>query len=113
MASNGGPGMNLADLRDQPKLISQNLEKEKTLSKIEQSIAHHTYSVDSLGCAGLRHFIYKSRQHVQVTMPEWPEHYKADGQDRKRSVLFPIYFLDPTTLVLECRHPGLIIMLKV
>lgn len=72
------------DSRDEPELISQNLEKEKTLSKIEQSIAQHTYTVDSLGCSGLRHFIYKSRQHVQITMPEWPEHNKADGQDRRR-----------------------------
>jgi hypothetical protein len=39
-----------------------------------------------VGCPGLRHFIYKSRQHVQITSPEWEEPYLEDGPHRKRFV---------------------------
>jgi hypothetical protein len=74
-----GPALN-----QRTKLTAQNLEKEKTLLKIEQSIPQHPYGVSALACPGLLHFIYKSRQLVQITMPEWAEPYHTDGQDRRR-----------------------------
>lgn len=66
------------------KLTKQNLEKERTLQKIEQSIPLHSYTASALDCPGLLHFIYKSRQLVQITMPEWPETYVRDEQGKRR-----------------------------
>lgn len=66
--------------------VSQNLDKERTLQKIEQSIPQHSYTVTSLslGCPGLIHFVYKSRQLVQLTLPDWPAPYDVDGRDKRR-----------------------------
>ena len=38
----------------------------------------------TLGVIGLRHFLYKSRQHVQITSPVWDNLYAEDGAARKR-----------------------------
>jgi hypothetical protein len=69
---------------DSATLTYQNLEKEKTMQRIEQSVPQHAYTVSALECTGLLHFIYKSRQLVQITMPEWEGQYASDGQDRRR-----------------------------
>lgn len=73
----------------------QNLEKERTLQKIESSIPQHSYPVSNLGCPGLIHFIYKSRQLVQITMPDWEGSYAVDGQDRRRWVYLCFQLLCP------------------
>ena len=44
-----------------------------------------TYSVSNLGIPGLRHFLYKSRSHVQITMPEFEDPYD-DLDDRRRLI---------------------------
>jgi vacuolar fusion protein MON1 len=41
------------------------------------------YSVATLGVPGLRHFVYKSRAHVQVTLPRYEEPYH-DSASRRR-----------------------------
>jgi len=45
------------------------------------------YSSSELGIPGLRHFIYKSRVHVQATSPVWDDEYQND-EDQKRFVPF-------------------------
>jgi vacuolar fusion protein MON1 len=43
------------------------------------------YSVGALSVPGLRHFMYKSRSHVQLTCPRWEDPYE-DMNDRRRVV---------------------------
>ena len=63
----------------------QRLEREGSLEAISNAIrsGDSTYSVSELGIPGLRHFLYKSRPHVQVTGPEFEEPYE-DAQERRR-----------------------------
>jgi hypothetical protein len=44
-----------------------------------------SYSVGALAVPGLRHFVYKSRSHVQITQPRFEEPY-ADRADQRRCV---------------------------
>lgn len=41
------------------------------------------YSVGDLGIPGLRHFVYKSRSHVQVTMPLFEDPYDQPNEKRR------------------------------
>jgi vacuolar fusion protein MON1 len=62
----------------------QKLEKEGALDALIQAVHHESdYSVSELGIPGLRHFVYKSRAHVQVTVPEYEDPYD-DLQERRR-----------------------------
>jgi hypothetical protein len=44
---------------------------------ILMSRAHQSYSLGELAIPGLRHFVYKDRERVQVTMPRWEGEYYA------------------------------------
>lgn len=47
------------------------------------------YSVADLGIPGLRHFVYKSRSHVQITVPTFEDPYdEVDGQRRYDFICF-------------------------
>lgn len=41
------------------------------------------YTVADLGVPGLRHFVYKSRPHVQVTMPLFEDPYDDPNEKRR------------------------------
>ena len=53
-------------------MLEQNIRRERT-----------EYDISVLNIPGLRHFVYKSRAHVQITHPEWGEDY-ADAENRRR-----------------------------
>lgn len=63
------------------------MEREGLLESLASSIKEGgtTYSVSDLSIPGLRHFLYKSRPHVQVTMPEFEDPYD-DLNEKRRSV---------------------------
>lgn len=65
----------------------QKLENDGTLDEISSAI--HTglteYAVSELGIPGLRHFVYKSRSHVQITMPIFEDPY--DNPHEKRRII--------------------------
>ena len=65
------------------------MEREGLLESLTSSIKEGgtTYSVSDLSIPGLRHFLYKSRPHVQVTMPEFEEPYD-DLNEKRRFVKF-------------------------
>ncbi|KAI0074029.1 DUF254-domain-containing protein [Panus rudis PR-1116 ss-1] len=67
--------------------VSEKLEKEGYLQAMVDSIVKKrtVYSVSDLNIPGLRHFLYKSRAHVQVTMPEFDEPY-LDPNDKRRLI---------------------------
>ncbi|WVW78638.1 hypothetical protein I302_100598 [Kwoniella bestiolae CBS 10118] len=74
------------DLRGWKSIVLEKLKHDKTLTKISESIPLHPYTVSAIGCPGLRHFIYKSRTHIQITQPEWEGPYTEDSIDRKRLI---------------------------
>lgn len=67
-------------------LLPQRLEHDGTLANIEKAVRNGLteYSVADLSIPGLRHFIYKSRAHVQITAPIYEEPYD-DIKERRRS----------------------------
>ncbi|WWC67775.1 uncharacterized protein I206_101687 [Kwoniella pini CBS 10737] len=74
------------DLRQWKSIVLEKLEVDRTLSKISDAIPLHPYTVSAIGCPGLLHFIYKSRQYIQITQPEWEAPYVEDSIDRKRLI---------------------------
>lgn len=74
------------DLRVWKDMVLEKLEQDKTLSRIQEAIPLHPYTISSVGCPGLRHFIYKSRQHVQITQPIWEAPYEDGSTNQKRLV---------------------------
>ncbi|KAK7690019.1 hypothetical protein QCA50_006663 [Cerrena zonata] len=67
--------------------VSEKLEKDGLMNAMSDAIikGKTTYSVSNLGIPGLRHFLYKSRSHVQITMPEFEDPYD-DLNERRRLV---------------------------
>jgi len=63
------------------------------MDAIERAIrTTSNYSVSELNIPGLRHFAYKSRPHVQVTMPKWEDPYDTVGAQRRSvRLLLPLY----------------------
>jgi len=53
------------------------------MDALQAAARAHEYSVDELGIPGLRHFVYKSKAHVQITMPAFEEGYE-DLEERGR-----------------------------
>ncbi|KAI0801948.1 DUF254-domain-containing protein [Irpex lacteus] len=67
--------------------VAEKLEREGAIKAIINAIAkgHTEYSVGDLSIPGLRHFLYKSRSHVQVTMPGYEDPYD-DLNERRRLI---------------------------
>ncbi|KAH9950658.1 trafficking protein Mon1-domain-containing protein [Amylocystis lapponica] len=65
--------------------VTQRLEQDGLLAAISTAITRREteYSVSDLGVPGLRHFMYKSRPHVQVTMPLFEDPYDDTNEKRR------------------------------
>ncbi|KAI0365723.1 DUF254-domain-containing protein [Pilatotrama ljubarskyi] len=74
--------------------VSQRLAKDGLLKTLSNAISQGDteYSVSSLGVPGLRHFVYKSRSHVQVTMPLFEEPYDSLDEKRRLITLYQTLF---------------------
>ncbi|KAH8998584.1 vacuolar fusion protein MON1 [Lactarius akahatsu] len=74
-------------IRNWCSVVIGRLENDGTLASIEKAIRNGLteYSVSDLSIPGLRHFIYKSRAHVQTTAPIYEEPYD-DINERRRLV---------------------------
>lgn len=67
---------------------AQRMERDGIIKALYHSVnsGHSEYSVGDLSIPGLRHFMYKSRPQVQVTMPTYEDPY-GDASERRRYVL--------------------------
>lgn len=67
--------------------VAQKLDGQGILGAIVDAITtgRTQYSVSQLGIPGLRHFLYKSRPHVQITFPMFEEPF--DTKDEMRRVV--------------------------
>jgi hypothetical protein len=90
------------------------LQSTPLLGKLEEAARDHPYSLGAvcfsffsfpslelsrdmddagdLSVPGLRHFLYKSRQHVQITSPAWEGAYEEED-NRRRYVTRLLLFL--------------------
>ena len=80
----------------------QKLEREGLMKALVGAITKGTteYSLADLSIPGLRHFLYKSRPQVQITMPRYEEPYD-DLNERRRCVILPPSSLPPTPRATE------------
>ncbi|CAG8553382.1 9388_t:CDS:10, partial [Ambispora gerdemannii] len=69
------------------KIIKQ-LSSTTALKDLENAILNNEYSIADVGVPGLRHFIYKTKQHVQYTSSEFARPYNTPREKRK---LFKLY----------------------
>ncbi|CDO71428.1 hypothetical protein BN946_scf184909.g22 [Trametes cinnabarina] len=74
--------------------ISQKLSNDGLLNSLATAIrsGDTEYSVSDLGVPGLRHFVYKSRSHVQITMPLFEEPYDSPNEKRRVVTLYQTLF---------------------
>lgn len=88
---------------------SQRLENDGLLSGLMHAMVRGEteYSVADLGVPGLRHFVYKSRPHVQVTMPLFEDPYD-EPNEKRRSV--PVCYCMATSLIRSCMTRRLTIL---
>ncbi|KAL5482956.1 MON1 [Sanghuangporus weigelae] len=83
----GGGGGEFETIRAWCEDAIKGLETSGSLDSLARTIrrGYTEYDVSVLGVPGLRHFIYKSRPHVQVTHPEWGQDY-SDTETRRRLI---------------------------
>ncbi|KAL5501280.1 MON1 [Sanghuangporus vaninii] len=83
----GGGGGEFETIRAWCEDVIKSLETSGSLDSLARTIrrGHTEYDVSVLGVPDLRHFIYKSRPHVQVTHPEWGQDYD-DTETRRRLI---------------------------
>ncbi|KAJ9107806.1 hypothetical protein QFC19_002711 [Naganishia cerealis] len=92
-------------LREWRDGVVKKLEDAKVLNKLESIHLHHEYSIGKfaenllgrdlakmlsikadLELPGVRHFWYKSRRNVQITMPRWEPPYIPNSDEQKRLI---------------------------
>lgn len=79
----GGGGTDFETVRTWCENALTTLQTSGLMSSLVKSSNGNEYDVGMLGIPGLRHFVYKSRAHVQVTHPVWGERYALEA-DRRR-----------------------------
>ncbi|KAI8066506.1 MON1-like protein A-like protein [Gongronella butleri] len=78
---------NFYDLSERKAKLVKDLAQDQILDKL-QEIAVRPYTMEDTGIPKMRHFIYKSKTHIQFTCPDYTGVY-ADDTNRKR--LFRLY----------------------
>ncbi|TFY66718.1 hypothetical protein EVG20_g4361 [Dentipellis fragilis] len=70
--------------------VTKRLTSEGTLGAIHKAIRTQAteYSVSELSIPGLRHFIYKSRSHVQITVPTYEDPYDDNKEQQRLMTLY-------------------------
>ncbi|KIJ62584.1 hypothetical protein HYDPIDRAFT_176402 [Hydnomerulius pinastri MD-312] len=68
-------------------VVAEKLNSQNILDAIQDAIdsGKAQYSVSRLGVPGLRHFVYKSRSHVQITCPVFEDPYE-EPEERRRII---------------------------
>ena len=82
----------LRDLIAQPdmiEMIMQKMERDGLTQAVVDAISEGRteYSVGDLSIPGLRHFLYKSRPQVQITMPVFEDPYDDPNERRRCAIL--------------------------
>lgn len=62
---------------------SQMIRDKGWLASIFDAVGSSGFTASGLGIPGLRHFIYKSRTHVQLVTPSWEEPYTETSEQKR------------------------------
>ncbi|CAG8631021.1 8386_t:CDS:10 [Acaulospora morrowiae] len=76
------------ELSEAKNVIVEQMSTGKILQSVEDALQNEVYSIADVGVPGLRHFIYKSRTHVQYTSPIFVAPY---NNPREKQKLFKLY----------------------
>ncbi|CAG8483368.1 4579_t:CDS:10 [Dentiscutata heterogama] len=79
-------------------LLKEELSACNALQEIEEASQNEGYSIADIGVPGLRHFIYKSRTHVQYTSPTFVAPY-SDPRERQKPLKVH-YYVSPNETIL-------------
>ncbi|CAG8624128.1 27123_t:CDS:10 [Dentiscutata erythropus] len=79
-------------------LLKEELSDCNALQEIEEASQNEGYSIADIGVPGLRHFIYKSRTHVQYTSPTLVAPY-SDPRKRQKPLKVH-YYVSPNETIL-------------
>jgi hypothetical protein len=63
--------------------LFQKLETSGTDNSLVKASEQAAYGVTELGIPGLRHFVYKSKLHIQLTMPEFEDQYQIEEEQER------------------------------
>ncbi|KAK9760745.1 Vacuolar fusion protein mon1 [Basidiobolus ranarum] len=69
-------------------IVVEHLDQSGALQEMAQTVDSEEYTLEELGIPGLRHFLYKSKQYVQITSPAYLPHYDSIDEQRR---LFRMY----------------------
>jgi hypothetical protein len=75
------------EMREMAASVIAGLKSSSLLSRIVASITRYT-PTDIVPGTPIRHFLYKSRQNVQFTMPAWGGHYTTQSSRRRVMTLY-------------------------
>ncbi|KAK2465184.1 hypothetical protein APHAL10511_002538 [Amanita phalloides] len=83
-------GVDMDVIRSWSNGATQKLESDGVLEEIVEACRSRDtiYSVADLSIPGLRHFVYKSRSHVQITMPVFEDPYNDITAKRRLITLY-------------------------
>jgi len=72
--------------------VTQKLSDDGSLEALVKAVdsGKTSYFASQLGIPGLRHFVYKSRPHVQITLPTFEEPYDTLDSQRRIVTLYQI-----------------------
>lgn len=84
----GGGGTDFEVVRAWCERVLESLRGSGTLGALVKAASSSSplgveYGVEALNVPGLRHFVYKSRVHVQITHPSWGERYAEEDARRR------------------------------
>ncbi|KAI0269832.1 trafficking protein Mon1-domain-containing protein [Gloeopeniophorella convolvens] len=79
-------------IREWGSVVIGRLEGDGTMANMAKAIRSRSteYSVADLSIPGLRHFIYKTRAHVQITSPTYEDPYDDVKEQRRLITLYQI-----------------------
>jgi len=72
--------------------VAEKLESSGAADALISASQQSAYSIAELAVPGIRHFVYKSRLHIQLTMPTFEDPYQiTEEQDRLVSLYQFVY----------------------
>lgn len=72
--------------------ITEKLESSGAADALINASRQATYSITELAIPGVRHFVYKSKLHIQLTMPSFEEPYGTEGEQERLVSLYQLVY---------------------
>jgi hypothetical protein len=63
------------------------LESSGAVDALLNASQQSDYSITELAIPGIRHFVYKSKFHIQLTMPAFEEPYRTEEEQERWALI--------------------------